>query len=577
MTERRARFDDSDDTLTDLPSCWRKPKQMAEVEIQTKPVKTKNIRVQAVDKNEIEIQTEEEGHDGFLITPAEYLEEQFPGLGEFLGRVAGPMEEVLQRNAVSNPLSDFKVEWEDDHGETEAMFTLNHRPFTLSLLPEGLEEEGGGGGGDVLALDDEMENPEEKAMINGSLQATGLSWNSTGDVLGISYGRVDAVGSVAPRGGVAFWNLALSNVNENKASISLDTPCAAMCIAFHPKLPSIVAVGGYNGQIFIFDTSLASARKVAAAKASKEEGEDASGGGRQPDDPLIASSPMVDGTHKEAVSSLAWVEATPDGSSHILVSVAGDGRMLLWGYQKNEMKLPLASYSLTPVKRAGGDDDYLQSNKVVGATALQLSDWTRGTVIVGGESGGVYKGFLSSSVLSAALKDGGTKTPKPAPSPLNFAFASHQGPVYSLAFSPLNRSLFMSASADSTLSLRHILHPQPVAQFSPCPSALFSCLFSPNRATVFAAGTGDGRVLFYDLMKNRVSPSLALDLGTAGEVSAFQSPVLCMAFNNVRKRWFAAGDTRGVVKVWTMGDEWVNPAKGESLTLKNLLAKATKD
>lgn len=54
-----------------------------------------------------------------------------------------------------------------------------------------------------------------------------------------------------------------------------------MCVAYHPKNPSLVAAGSFNGEVFVWDT--------------------------EPDEYKFYSSGIGDYFHREPVTNVAWV------------------------------------------------------------------------------------------------------------------------------------------------------------------------------------------------------------------------------------------------------------------------------
>lgn len=54
-----------------------------------------------------------------------------------------------------------------------------------------------------------------------------------------------------------------------------------MCVAYHPKNPSLVAAGSFNGEVFVWDT--------------------------EPDEYRFYSSGIGDYFHREPVTNIAWV------------------------------------------------------------------------------------------------------------------------------------------------------------------------------------------------------------------------------------------------------------------------------
>ena len=62
-----------------------------------------------------------------------------------------------------------------------------------------------------------------------------------------SYGRHDHEDWCYHKSSLCTWNLERRNIDTNKADTVIEMPCCLTCIAFHPKKPSWIVGGTFNG------------------------------------------------------------------------------------------------------------------------------------------------------------------------------------------------------------------------------------------------------------------------------------------------------------------------------------------
>ena len=116
------------------------------------------------------------------------------------------------------------------------------------------------------------------------LQATSMSWNSTGSVLAVAYGRLDESGWCnITRAGCCLYHVFQRDFDAAKPQTFLETSSYLMSVCCHPEIPNLIVGGTFNGEVVVWDTSL--------------EGEDR----------LIGTSAIDDYYHREPVVDVSWV------------------------------------------------------------------------------------------------------------------------------------------------------------------------------------------------------------------------------------------------------------------------------
>ena len=144
-------------------------------------------------------------------------------------------------------------------------------------------------------------------------------------------------------------------------------------------------------------------------------------------------------------------------------------------------------------------------------TSLFFAHEQTHTFVVGTEAGAMLKGSIDDPAKGCLSRQAflffvsaisANFSPRAA---INFAFVPHLGPVYAVCCSPFHRNLFLSASTDMRLHLSSFLQAKPLVVFEPEAGYLFDVQWSPTRPLVFAAATGNGNVLVYDLLVRQLA------------------------------------------------------------------------
>lgn len=479
-------FSDEAQEAVEFHSSWKSERSVKDAVAQTSEIITYEADVQTVHKVDQEVQTEEEEDEkGKLVF---LCEEENQNLVNFILRVYPELSRQLQANTTSHAFDGFEVSVDEATSSVSCTHTLMNA---------------------VLA--------EEE------LQVTGLSWNSTGSVIAASYGRFDHEHWCTHKSALCTWNIDRRSIDPNKPDASIDLSSCLMCITFHPKLPSVIAGGTFNGEIQVWDT------------------------GRE-DETVIATSGMGSDSHREPVTKVLWsLDPSSKASKYQILSISGDGKVLVWQMSPGSRDLKLVSGFLLQtdsvprsirLSKARGDTE-------MGVTSMSFSHEDRNLFVLGSEAGGVFKCSMTSRgpPLTNAYSS------VPLRSPVTFSFSPHFGPVFSVDCSPYHRNLFLTCGTDASVRLYSMLQSKPLFSVEPGAGYLFRVRWSPSRALVFSVVTADGRLLIYDLKVNRVNPVVTL------EVTANKSPVYSLEYNIQRRQTVATGDSQGRIKIWRLSDD----------------------
>lgn len=479
-------FSDEAQEAVEFHSSWKSERSLKDAVAQTSEIITYEADVQTVHKVDQEVQTEEEEDEkGKLVF---LCEEENQNLVNFILRVYPELSRQLQANTTSHAFDGFEVSVDEATSSVSCTHTLMNA---------------------VLA--------EEE------LQVTGLSWNSTGSVIAASYGRFDHEHWCTHKSALCTWNIDRRSIDPNKPDASIDLSSCLMCITFHPKLPSVIAGGTFNGEIQVWDT------------------------GRE-DETVIATSGMGSDSHREPVTKVLWsLDPSSKASKYQILSISGDGKVLVWQMSPGSRDLKLVSGFLLQtdsvprsirLSKARGDTE-------MGVTSMSFSHEDRNLFVLGSEAGGVFKCSMTSRgpPLTNAYSS------VPLRSPVTFSFSPHFGPVFSVDCSPYHRNLFLTCGTDASVRLYSMLQSKPLFSVEPGAGYLFRVRWSPSRALVFSVVTADGRLLIYDLKVNRVNPVVTL------EVTANKSPVYSLEYNIQRRQTVATGDSQGRIKIWRLSDD----------------------
>ncbi|XP_053330248.1 cytoplasmic dynein 2 intermediate chain 2 isoform X2 [Spea bombifrons] len=486
--------------------CGGSRRSLGVIRCQTIPIATKEAASQVSSVSEASTQTERRRDPGVLDVDLGPLLD-YPNLAEFLGRVEGAMIRELKKNRRSHAFDGFVVNWEEQNELVSCLYSLRY--------PDASERQ---------------------------LEVTSVTWNCTGSVVACSYGRLGDGDWSTEKSYVCTWNLDRRGLNPNQPDVTIEATSSVMCLAFHPSKPSLIAGGLFTGEVLVWDTS-------------------------RTDDPLVGRTGLTQDTHTDAVYQVCWMPDKPQSHKPQVLSISTDGKILTWQMEKEGQLVLQDGYALvaqqipsnTKINKHGRGDT------AVGVTCLSFSHFDPTLFIVGVEGGYLLKCF--SGAQTSALTSTASSVPLKAPA--QFTFSPHGGPVYCVDCSPFHRNLFLSGGTDGNAHLYSMLQAKPISSLQLSEKYIFGVRWSPVRPLVFAAASGHGELLLFDLAKSSQKPSLSIKQTDDGR------PVYCLEFNRTQTQLLASGDATGVVKIWQLSSDFTEQGPRELVLLDEVASEVT--
>lgn len=410
-------------------------------------------------------------------------------------------------------------------------------------------------------------------------QVTDVAWNVTGSVLAVSYGKLETEGwSPESNSYICLWNVFKPAFESGKPDLKIEVPGFCLCLAFHPKKPSILAGGTYSGELILWDTG-------------------------NELEPQLASSSIDEYFHREGIQAIDWIPADMSSGNEIhylITTVSGDGKVLIWDPKGDDLSYPTRGFMLLGSKK-----------RVIGGRALSFSPLDQSLFVVGSETGAIMRAFRPPSAVGM-IKPTGAYTWKPCavsvldqlaskttqmslqhhvesyaraegikeisagavfaskpdqtvlfPSPKTTDLEPHASCVVQVAFSPFHRKLLLTASADGSVRLFDVLQQRPRYTFFPpaqnlSTSAVSAIAWSSARPCVFAIAMEMGGVYIYDLLESEQDPVLKLPLEQGGSSRATR-----ITFNPIQRGLIAVGDEAGRTRVFKLPFRLCTQQKGE--------------
>lgn len=305
---------------------------------------------------------------------------------------------------------------------------------------------------------------------------TCMSWNTENtDLLAVGYGKIDFVPDLSHTKGpngedlseeelgsglVLFWSLR----NPDYPEKILRTPYAITSLDFSKRNPTLLAVGFYNGDIAVYDIR------------------------REHDweKPMETSTGMSE-SHSDPVWQVKWLAKGQD-RIETLISISTDGNVLQWSLKKG-----LLVSVLMQLKRGGAGEGWI--SRQASGLCFDFAPDDHGTYVTGTEEGSVHR-------CSVSYSEQYLETYEP-----------HSGPVYRLKFSPWWGEVFLSCSADWTMSLYHMRSNKPLLNFHSSGEdfSINDICWCPRNSTVFAAVTADAKFQIWDISISEIDPIISLD------------------------------------------------------------------
>ncbi|GMF53429.1 unnamed protein product [Phytophthora fragariaefolia] len=414
------------------------------------------------------------------------------------------------------------------------------------------------------------------------LSCTGVSWNATGSVIAVAYGRFDHSGWCNYRSALCLWNVFQSDLNPHKPSLVLETSVSYVLIS-----SSRLSILNIRCDVFLRAVSCALRfiRKIHQLVKDKlafpvegyvmhlPQGIGGAASGKSNNDesraPVIGGKAIAFSSIDKA--SRAFVIGSEGGVvARCFAKAASNVRSSDF---KGEKKWTATAARLV-MKLPPSKIPAARRQVEAYASAKRSKEVTLATV---------YEARLDPATIF--------------PTAMDFVFESHTAPVYDASFSPFRKSLFLTASADGTTRVYSTLQRELLLSVDVTPSAayLYAAEWSRTRPMVFAAASEDGNVYLFDLKVDRVNPVLVLSgkdpvAGSGSEAAAASSstgpatkstsaavatkpasvPMFALDFNPRQRNFLAAGDSTGTVHIWKLSWQLANFQTGESELLESL-------
>ncbi|CAF0935037.1 unnamed protein product [Adineta ricciae] len=308
------------------------------------------------------------------------------------------------------------------------------------------------------------------AEITNNKNVSALTWNhQNSDLLAVGYGPFEY--NDQRNGLVCCWCLK----NQDFPERFYHTPSAVTTVAFSVKFPSLLAVGLFDGTVNVYNVQ----NNIDKALLDTEE---------------------VPGKHTAPVWQLYWLgveKSRDDDTGEVLMSVSTDGRVTQWllrkGFESNDyMKLKRILSKQTIQRRDNSKEVKIPKSENLlyrqsGGLCFDVCPDDSTIYLCGTEEGLIHRCSLANNEQYLDT------------------YAGHSGPIYRLAWSPLAKGVFLSSSADWTVSLWTIDRYQPCITFTSRKKPVFDICWSPKSATMFCCANEEA-VEVWDISRNTLEP-----------------------------------------------------------------------
>ncbi|KAI3381147.1 hypothetical protein SNEBB_009524 [Seison nebaliae] len=387
---------------------------------------------------------------------------------EFLKR----MEEMLEVSLKTNEMNkiNFDVDWSDDSIENTRVI----RTFKLF-------------------------DPYHNVKKNDMFIVTGICWNRIGTKFAVAFGQIDHESWCSHKSWMMVYSIYTS---QTKTFFQTDLSACCSSISFHPLNDSIIALGQFNGEVFIHDIH------------------------RHLSDSILCRIVEKNNIHHDSVSHIDWIYDTLfKKKRYLLLSISNDGAVRIWQpYPKRHDFILLYNSKLNLMS--------VMKKKLPLPLTMSISSSSNvfdkvPIMIVGSNVGQLVRCFLKEIDNDEQMKTLYNYEPE-------LAF------ITNISVSYLVPKYFLVTTSDGNVSIRQLNEFEPVIRLSVNGRNITSSAWSPFRASVFLLATDDNQVHIFDLYEvNNYSV----------ERLKFPSNVTRISFNNKQPGLILLGHQDGDVTI----------------------------
>jgi WD40 repeat protein len=348
---------------------------------------------------------------------------------------------------------------------------------------------------------------------------TGMCWNSLNtDLLAVGYGKY--FHQDRKNGLVCCWTI--KNPTQPERKYKFDSPVTS--VNFSTYRPNLLACGFYNGSVAILDISFRT--KTIIVVSNRE------------------MSPSY-----EPVWQILWFRGDDNQQTEEqLMTCCQDGRICRYRREKT-----LDCFSMMLVTRVVGKVKGIDQTRKCRAYDIPVTRHPSALVLtrhpvetltyfVGTDEGCIHKCSIS---LHQHLD----------------IFAAHNGPVYSMQFSPFCSKIFLTCGADWCVRIWSEGVGQPLLTLNTSMEAVQGAAWSPVNATIIASISGNN-IHFWDIRRKICAPG-------STTTSPTESRNLMVQFTSSGLN-VVVGDSDGTVHVYGLQDMPFSPFYQETVLVQSI-------
>ncbi|CRL01177.1 CLUMA_CG014224, isoform A [Clunio marinus] len=245
--------------------------------------------------------------------------------------------------------------------------------------------------------------------------------------------------------------------NQSFPEYQIKTESGAMCCDSHKEYPHLLAIGTYNGNVYVHNLQVGTNEPVYATKYGS-------------------------GKHLEAVSAIKWSENLHDGELNFF-SLSSDGSVLNWVLMENKLTLSVVItlfMEMLPICKPTQSEYKLKAS----GTCMTFHPNNKEVFLVGTEDGIILK--CSTTYNSKYL----------------MVYHAHYLAVHSIDINKFNSNIFLSCSDDNRVKIWEDMRSEPLFSFD-LGASVGDAKWAPYSSTVFCAVTANGRIHVFDLDVNK--------------------------------------------------------------------------